>query len=106
MYTVDLWSCEPLTDDGCNTGDDFTNRESAERAFKLVCEALERGERIWHSTCAATGWVVLDGPDVHKEYTVKAYSPEPDNGDDWRREAAMQAGMAFGCDGYNDAMGY
>jgi hypothetical protein len=26
--------------------------------------------------------------------------------DEWRREQAMQAGMAFGCDGYNDEMGY
>ena len=26
--------------------------------------------------------------------------------DDWQREQAMQAGMAFGCDGYNDMMGY
>lgn len=26
--------------------------------------------------------------------------------DDWTRERAMQAGMAFGCDGYNDEMGW
>ena len=26
--------------------------------------------------------------------------------DDWRREIAMEAGMAFGCDAYNDIMGY
>ena len=24
----------------------------------------------------------------------------------WRQEIAMEAGMAFGCQGYNDAMGY
>ena len=29
-----------------------------------------------------------------------------DDCDDWKREAAMHAGMAFGCRGYNDAMGY
>lgn len=26
--------------------------------------------------------------------------------DDWKREQAMQAGMAHGCQGYNDVMGY
>lgn len=25
---------------------------------------------------------------------------------EWQQERAMQAGMAFGCQGYNDAMGY
>lgn len=105
-YVVDLWGCEPMTDDCCNTGADFATRDEAEAAFKQVCEALERGERVWHSSCRETGWVVLDGPDTHREYTVKAYSPEPDDCDDWRREQAMQAGMAFGCDGYNDVMGY
>ncbi len=28
------------------------------------------------------------------------------NDDDWREEMAMQAGMAFGCQGYNDVMGW
>lgn len=33
--------------------------------------------------------------------------PEEDNTDEvWRREMAMEAGMAFGTAGYNDAMGY
>jgi hypothetical protein len=31
---------------------------------------------------------------------------EPDTDDSWRQERAMQAGMAFGVQGYNDAMGY
>jgi ribosomal protein L37AE/L43A len=25
---------------------------------------------------------------------------------EWRQERATQAGMGFGCDGFNDAMGY
>jgi len=31
---------------------------------------------------------------------------EPDTDDSWRQERAMQAGMAFGVQGYNDVMGY
>lgn len=37
------------------------------------------------------------------------YIPSKDDGSDdreWQREQAMQAGMAFGVAGYNDAMGY
>ena len=26
--------------------------------------------------------------------------------DDWQREQATQMGMAYGCDGFNDAMGW
>ena len=35
---------------------------------------------------------------------IKAIAPESD--DYWRCEAAMQAGMAFGAQGYNDHMGW
>ena len=41
---------------------------------------------------------------------VWCYLPSADDSDDYERmcqsEAAMQAGMAFGVDGYNDAMGF
>lgn len=59
------------------------------------------------------GRFVFDCPQKAWEFVRNTYGKLPgfywqsDNrDDDWRREQAMQAGMAFGCDGYNDAMGY
>lgn len=41
---------------------------------------------------------------VQEEYT-EGYE-EDDDDSDWKREQAMHAGMAFGCNGYNDFWGY
>lgn len=47
---------------------------------------------------------IIEGENVLSETSFG--EDMPDTADDWRREQAMQAGMAFGCQGYNDAMGY
>ena len=39
----------------------------------------------------------------HRDIAAR-YQKERD--DEWRRECAMEAGMAFGVDAYNDYMGY
>ena len=55
----------------------------------------------------------IDGPDVHEvtanpdQTTQRRHRRESARTDrEWQREIAHQAGMSFGCDGYNDAMGY
>jgi len=107
-YTVDLWGSEPFTDDDCWAGAAFATREEAEAYLKEVVEELESGKRVQGGYCSNkdTEYVVLDGPDVHREVRIKSFSPEPVDYSDWDNEMAMQAGMAFGCDGYNDVMGY
>ena len=54
-------------------------------------------------------FVELDGPggvyEVKQRPGVKLRAKR-DHDADWKRERAMQAGMAFGCQGYNDEMGY
>jgi hypothetical protein len=51
--------------------------------------------------------VNADGVDVVERLQIRKnpdHRPTRDDQAAWRREAAMQAGMAFGCDGYNDVM--
>lgn len=54
---------------------------------------------------SGTAYIELDGPGVNRVRKNPGYRPESDT-DDWQREQAMQAGMAFGCQGYNDMMSY
>ena len=70
------------------------------------------GRSITQSSLRGIGWTVrpLDEP---KACTCKAcgepapIQEQPDEVDrEWQREQAMQAGMAFGCDAYNEVMGY
>ena len=68
---------------------------------------------LFRSANADFEFVVIDGPDVHD---VTANPDQPSQrrrrrerareDREWKRERAMQAGMAFGVDGYNDEMGY
>ena len=44
--------------------------------------------------------------DFHERIENPAFTPSSDDDSAWRSEIAMQAGMAFGCAGYNDAMGW
>lgn len=50
-------------------------------------------------------YIWLSGPGIS---LIRQIGPErkPKSDVAWRQEIAMEAGMAFGCDGYNDAMGY
>ena len=43
---------------------------------------------------------------VAKKVSAERRAANRRSNDEWRREIAMQAGMAGGCDAYNDAMGY
>jgi len=99
-YSVNLWGSDPAEDnDDCWTGLDFATREEAERAY------ADPAAHFLASSWTCTVFVELDGPDVHEERRVRPDRRRPSDAD-WIREHATQAGMALGCDGYNDAMGY
>jgi hypothetical protein len=100
-YSVTLWGSDPeFENDDCWTGEDFATLAEAEAAFTDPDSAFPsyRGDRD-------VVFIELDGPYAHKSRRLRPDRKSPTR-DDWKREAAMQAGMAFGCDGYNDEMGY
>lgn len=113
LYSVTLWGSNPdeTDNDDCWTGEDFATRDEAIACYREVVMFQD------HALAKACGgnweFVMIDGPDVH-DVTVNPdqSSQERHRRDaaaedgEWRREQAMQAGMAFGCDGYNDEMGY
>ena len=108
-YSIFLCTKRPLMTpefDHCSTGEDYETLEEAREVFTAANPVKAGGfnERYY----ADIPFVWLDGPDVSE--VRKLREPEPDTTEDddsdWRHEQAMQAGMAFGCDGYNDEMGY
>ncbi len=105
-YSVTLWDTHPDKDeDTCSTGDDFATLEEARAVYDKPESHFEGMKTGYYSH---TPYVMLDGPDVHevrKRPGIKEYNPAQDDREA-QREFAMQQGMAFGCDGYNEAMGY
>ena len=112
LYSVTLWGSNPheTDNDDCWTGDDFATREEALEAYRSLYKWPTEGLA---KHCVDWEFAMVDGPDVHD------VMPNPDEGAqarrrrenersnaEWKREAAMQAGMAFGVDGYNDEYGW
>ena len=135
VWSVNFWGSHPgCGEDDCWTGLDFDTEAEARECFsaytgnptalKAVREkyVLERGEKHWEwwiTDLARTspyvelvGFSRHSGPptDAHtypqEVGEVWCYLPSADDNDMCQSEAAMQAGMAFGVDGYNDAMGW
>jgi hypothetical protein len=118
-YSVTIWGSHPDDDnDDCHTGEDFTTIEAASAAYLDIDGVLladEPGTTLPRATYYA-GWAfaMLEGPNglrlIKKnpdQRAVRAHRRELARSDrEWQSERAMQAGMAFGCDGYNDEMGY
>lgn len=103
-YSVTLWDTHPdKGEDTCNTGEDFATEAEARQAFDNL-EAAFPGMAKGYWT--HTPYVMLDGPGVHEVKERPGIKPLRDDDGEWQREQAMQAGMAFGCDGYNEVMGY
>jgi len=93
--SVNFWGSHPDEDnDDCWTGADYDSLAEAKVEFEK--EVADR----------EVAWIVLDGPGIHMERKNPNFNPAPDNDDEWRREIAMQAGMAGGCDAYNEVMGW
>ena len=116
-YSVNLWGSHPgAGNDDCWTGEDFSTLAEALACYRALAGSIgnfELADQL--AKCTGNDWeyVEIDGPDIND------VSPNPDQTTqrrkrrelrqldrDWQREHAMQAGMAFGCDGYNDAMGF
>ena len=106
LYSVCLWLTHPDNEnDDCMTGEDFATEAEARAVMGNLSSAFDM---VYHSDCA---FVELDGPDCHEVVErpgvlKRARRNAAADDADWKREQAMQAGMAFGCDGYNDEMGY
>ena len=90
MKYVVLFHCaDPDEDlDACVDSKEFSNEKEALEKFNASVSDNE----ITH--------IELDGPGIYKIRKNPDYAPEIDT------EGAMQAGMAFGCQGYNDYMGW
>jgi hypothetical protein len=100
-YSVNLWGSHPKNgNDDCITGADFPTLEKAEH-----CAANLRATFTARSVKGAE-WIEIDGPDHNSCKRNPDYVPSRDDDSAERSERAMQAGMAFGVQGYNDAMGY
>jgi len=93
-YSVNHWGSHPDDEnDDCFTGWDFDTLDSAEQCFRKDPDS-------------SVMYIELDGPDVNQVRKNPNYRPSRDDDSEWQRERAMQAGMAFGCQGYNEEMGY
>ncbi len=116
-YSINLCTRHPDVEDfdHISTGEEFADLASARAVFdapdpvRALAEVagVEDVER-YVSFFGDSAYVWLDGVEnADGSCVVRQLRPERrETTDDWRREQAMQAGMAFGCDGYNDAMGY
>lgn len=109
-YSVCYWGSHPDEEnDDCHTGEFFDSRDEAVAAFKAkpseVCPCIADWE---------PAFIEIDGLEDSElaELGIERVRKNPihrktkDDDSEWQREQAMQAGMAFGCDGYNEVMGY
>lgn len=104
MYHVNLWGSKPGENDDCYTGDEFKTLEDAMKVYDDPWSHF--GNPRFHDYRVSVAWIELDGPDVHEERRNPEHRESKDDDDAWRREIAMEAGMAFGCAGYNEVMGW
>ena len=97
MFAVNHWGSHPdAGNDDCFTGQDFDTLEAAKASPMYLSAEYD------------VPFIELDGPGVHEvrrnpDFSAKEvafdYALE-------QSERAMQAGMAFGVQGFNDEMGY
>ena len=97
IYTVNLWGSKPGTNDDCWMGEDFETLEEALACFENPADTFSDADLV------DTSFIEINGPDINQEKRIGPDSKVEDDGE-WNREFAMQNGMAFGIQGYNDAM--
>ena len=119
QFCVNLWGSHPDEgNDDCDTGESFATIEEARRAYDDIDGVLlarKPGHTV-NPLVYFAGWsyAELTGPDGLQEVkpnpdqrAVRARARENARFErEWQTERAMQAGMVFGCEGYNDEMGY
>lgn len=109
-FSVNFWGSHPSAgNDDCYTGEDFATYDEAYDAFhaKATGRDAHRYQFIEltgdDGTALGNAYIVRPNPD-HDAGRCARESAAHDAAD--RSEHAMQAGMAFGCAGFNDAMGW
>ena len=105
-YCVEFWGSHPDDDnDDCWTGDDFSTEAAARKQYDNPVFPLD-------SPSGGVAYIQLTRVDGN---LVEQLAVRPNPGflpnrpharDDWRQEAAVQAGMMGGCEAYNEVMGY
>lgn len=106
-YSVLLCTKHPLLTpefDHCSTGEDYATLEEARAVFSAADPIEAAGFNIVYYRDIPFVW--LNGPGVSEVRKLREPKIEKDDDSEWRHERAMQAGMAFGCEGYNDEMGF
>jgi hypothetical protein len=102
-YSVTLWDTHPeLNEDTCSTGTDFATLEEAQACFHNLELGFNMSLGYWNHT----PYVLLDGPGIHEVRKREGIKPCKDDDSAERSEYAMQQGMGFGVDAYNEAMGW
>lgn len=100
MYSVNLYGSHPdKGNDDCHSGADFGTKEEALACFNDL--SLGFSEECLRRTLSCTAFIEVDGPDINKVRANPSFRPSRDD-DEWRRELAMQHGMTFGCNAYNE----
>ena len=96
-YSITHWGSHPdLDNDDCWKGEDFDSLEAA------------KASKLYQEGDYSTAYIVLDGPSIHQVKANPRYSARRVAREEAaeRAELAIQQGMAFGCQGYNEAMGW
>lgn len=99
VYEVLFWGSHPDDDnDDCWSGSSFQNLDDATEEYWAAskrdgyfAELTQDGERIAVRQIVSDDEIRRDRERADRE---------------WRREQAMEAGMLYGIDAYNDYMGY
>ena len=113
-YSVTLWGSNPDTtdNDDCWTGEDYATRDEAIAAYRHVV-MFPQHDQLVRACGGDWEFVMIDGPDAHEvtanpdQAAQRRHRRESARSDaEWRSERAMQAGMAFGVEGFNDEHGY
>lgn len=106
LFSVCFWLTHPDNEnDDCMTGTDFATESEAR-------DCMSNPENYFKpSAIADCPFIELDGPNVHEITERPGVAKRARRNralDDAaeRSERAMQAGMAFGVDAYNEAMGW
>ena len=104
LYSVNLWGSDPdLNDDDCWTGEDFSSLDVARNVYT---NPEFSSSEYFRQRAAKAIFIQLKGPNIQEHHRLRPDSVEDVTDRLDIAEGAMQAGMAFGIQGYNDYLGY
>lgn len=109
LFSVNYWgSCPDEDNDDCITGEDFATVQEALAAFHAAPSSIAK------VSDHEVAYIEIDGiedADLATHGLSSRHRKNPtfvrskDDDGEWRREQAMQAGMALGIQAYNEHMG-